>query len=247
MRILRWQVFLGLGLIALSAMLYALHYAMFRDSHHIFIYLIGDIAFVPIEVLLVTLIIHRLLSQREKQGMLDKMNMVIGAFFSAAGTGLLKKLSGFSPKPSCMDKNLIATAGWSEKDFKNASTCVKDIDHGLDSKRADLAELRDFLSDRQDFMLRLLENPTLLEHDSFTDLLWAVFHLTEELQARENLNDLPASDLEHLTGDMKRVYSQLISEWLAYLKHLKGAYPFLYSLAVRTNPLNPEASPVIRE
>lgn len=54
----------------------------FRDPHHIFLYLIGDIAFVFIEVLLVTLIIHQLLSRREKQAMLKKLNMVIGAFFS---------------------------------------------------------------------------------------------------------------------------------------------------------------------
>jgi len=30
-------------------------------------------------------------------------------------------------------------------------------------------------------LLGLLGNPNLLEHDSFTDLLWAVFHLMEEL------------------------------------------------------------------
>lgn len=43
----------------------------FSGPHHIFIYLVGDIAFVPIEVLLVTLIIHRLLETREKKAMLD--------------------------------------------------------------------------------------------------------------------------------------------------------------------------------
>ena len=66
-KILNWQVFLGISLVALSAVFYLVHYAIFRDSHHIFIYLLGDIAFVPIEVLLVTLIIHRLLSAREKR------------------------------------------------------------------------------------------------------------------------------------------------------------------------------------
>jgi len=51
-----WQVFLGLFLVVLSIIFYLIHYAIFRDSHHIFIYLIGDIAFVFIEVLMVTLI-----------------------------------------------------------------------------------------------------------------------------------------------------------------------------------------------
>jgi hypothetical protein len=29
------------------------------------------------------------------------------------------------------------------------------------------------------------------------------------------------------------------------MKHLKEDYPYLFSLAVRTNPFNPDASPVI--
>ena len=52
-------------------------------------------------------------------------------------------------------------------------------------------------------MLSLLENPNLLEHDSFTDLLLAIFHLSEELAARDTLVGLPQSDYEHLAGDIK--------------------------------------------
>ena len=84
MKRLNWQFLLGLYLIALSAAFYLIHYGIFRDAHHIFIFLVEDIAFVPIEVLLVTLIIHRMLDAREKRAMLEKMNMVIGAFFSEA-------------------------------------------------------------------------------------------------------------------------------------------------------------------
>ena len=74
------RVLFGLLLILLSVFCYSLHYVVFRDAHHIFIYLLGDIAFVFIEVLLVTLIIHHLLGEREKRAMLKKLNMVIGAF-----------------------------------------------------------------------------------------------------------------------------------------------------------------------
>ena len=78
-------------LILLSTLLYCLHFQIFGDAHHIFIYMLGDVAFVPIEVLLVTVIIHQLLAAREKQSLLKKMNMVIGTFFSEVGTDLLKK------------------------------------------------------------------------------------------------------------------------------------------------------------
>ena len=78
MRLVRWQILLGLALLLLSALLYLMHYAIFKDAHHIYIYLLGDIAFLPVEVLLVTVIIHQLLTYREKKATLEKMNMVIG-------------------------------------------------------------------------------------------------------------------------------------------------------------------------
>jgi hypothetical protein len=55
MKHLRWQVLLGLALVALSTLFYFIHFLIFRDAHHIFIYMVGDIAFVPVEVLLVSL------------------------------------------------------------------------------------------------------------------------------------------------------------------------------------------------
>ena len=59
------QIILGVLLLLLSAVAYSIHYFIFRDAHHIFIYMIGDIAFVFIEVLLVTIIIHQVLEDRD--------------------------------------------------------------------------------------------------------------------------------------------------------------------------------------
>jgi hypothetical protein len=65
----------------------------------------------------------------------------------------------------------------------------------------------------------------------------------EELSVRENVTNLTLPDREHLNGDLKRAYVILIAEWLAYLKHLKHEYPYLFSLAVRMNPFDVNASP----
>ena len=89
MKIMNWRVFLGLVLLMLSAAFYFLHYLLFHDAHHIFIYLVGDVAFVFIEVLLVTLVIHQLLNEWEKKSKLKKLNMVIEMFFSEFGKPLL--------------------------------------------------------------------------------------------------------------------------------------------------------------
>ena len=135
---------------------------------------------------------------------------------------------------------------WTKKDFKTAIIAAQEFSYEIKIEENKLGELRDFLIDKRSFLLRLLENPNLLEHDSFTDLLWAVFHLTEELALRgDNLKVLAKEDSKHIGIDIKRAFSQITSIWIAYTRHLKESYPFLFSLASRINPMNPNASPFI--
>lgn len=96
-------------LLLASIILYAVQYAIFRDTHQLFVYLLADIAFVPIQVLLVTLVIHELLSEREKRARLQKLNMIIGAFFSEVGTALLAFFSDVDPKLGNIRKDLVIT------------------------------------------------------------------------------------------------------------------------------------------
>ena len=245
MKRLSWPILLGLSLVVLSILLYLIHFAIFRDGHHIFIYMVGDIAFVPIEVLLVTIIIHRLLSEREKRARLEKLNMVIGAFFSSVGTRLLTYFSDFDPELGSIRKQLIVTDDWSEQEFLSVSQRLKGYDYKIDIHRVALEDLRTFLVEKKDLLLRLLENPTLLEHESFTELLRAVFHLSDELENRDDVTKLPDTDYQHLANDMKRAYVLLAREWVDYVKYLKGNYPYLFSLCMRMNPFDLEASPLV--
>lgn len=241
-----WEIRLGIILIVSSALLYFLHFLIFKDAHHIFIYLLGDIAFIPIEVLIVTLIIRRLLIEREKQQILEKMNMVIGAFFSEVGSQLLEYLIGFDSNLDKIKNTLIVEKEWVNKDFLIAKRNFKNHNYVIDRKKGDLGKLFIFLKERRTFLLRLLENPVLLEHQNFSNLLWAVFHFTDELIHRKDIKNLPDSDYEHLSGDMKRVYVFLIEEWLDYMKHLQKKYPYLFSLALRTNPFDSNANIVVK-
>ncbi|UCC59306.1 MAG: hypothetical protein JSW38_08895 [Dehalococcoidia bacterium] len=246
MRRLSWQVMLGLSLVLLSLILYGIHYAVFQDSHHIYIFMLGDIAFVPIEVLLVTLIIHQLLNEREKRIRLEKLNMVIGTFFSSVGTRLLTYLSDADPGLDKIREHLIVSNAWSDQEFADASRSLKNYEYKIDITGVNLEELRSFLKEKQELLVRILENPTLLEHEAFTELLRAVFHLSDELELREELTQLPDSDLNHLANDIKRAYVLLVRQWVDYVKYLKSDYPYLFSLAMRMNPFDMESSPLVR-
>ena len=226
-------------------MLYGLHFLLFHDFHHIAIYLVGDIAFVPLEVLLVTVVIHQLLARHEKQAMFKKLNMVVGAFFSEVGTELLHLMVHFDAGEADTAARMQVNGEWTPAKFREAARHFREHPHDIDPAAGDLPALRELLLAKREFSLRLLENPNLLEHDRFTDLLWAVFHLTEELASRRDLASLPVSDLDHLAGDIRRAYGLILSEWLAYMQHLQADYPYLFSLAVRMNPFNKEVSPIV--
>ncbi len=247
MKNLNWRIVIGVLLIVLSAIVYSFHFLIFRDPHHIFIYLVGDIGFVFIEVLLVTLIIDQLFHQREKRSLLHKLNMIIGVFFSEGGSELLRMLSEYDPQVERIRMDLVGKDQWSPQGFSETSQRIRSYQFKMESQRGGLEGLRDFLREKKDFFLRILENPNLLEHEKFTDTLWAVLHLAEELTCRKRLQNLPPTDYAHLAGDLGRAYQSLISEWLNYMFHLRTHYPYLFSLAIRTNPFDPKATPEVTE
>jgi len=203
-----------------------------------------DIGFLPIQVLLVSFVINRLLIEREKRAMLQKMNMVIGAFFSEVGAVLLRSFITFDARVDELRPSLLVKPAWSGAEFGKAKHAAQAYECAIDSRAGDLAALQSLLLSKQGFLLRLLENPNLLEHQTFTQLLWAVSHLTEELAYRPDLQGLPEADLTHLSGDIARAYMPLIGEWLAYMLHLRTNYPYLFSLGVRLSPFDPGASVV---
>jgi hypothetical protein len=241
----KWTLTLAIILIALSAVLYILNFVLFHNLQYIEIYLLGDLAFLPIEVLLVTIILHQLLERRDRQMKLEKLNMVIGTFFSTVGTDLLTYFSDHDPHIPDLRKELVISESWSEGDFIRVSATLSKYSCNVVITEIDLPWLRAFLVTREDFMVRLLENPMLLEHELFTQLLQGVFHLTDELKHRKDLTLLPENDQQHLAADICRAYRLLIIQWLEYMHYLKMQYPYLFSFAVRTNPFDEQASVII--
>jgi hypothetical protein len=243
----RWKLIAGIGLLALSIVLYTVHYLIFQDAHHIFIYFLGDLAFIPIEVFVVTLIIDQMLESREKKQRMEKLNMVIGTFFSTTGTPLLDRLIRADPAIDSLRQRLVVRDSWRKSDFAEMKEVMQKYSCGVEIDRIDLDAAKDFFLKNEDFLLRLVENPMVFEHESFTDLILAISHLTEELKARDRVSGLPNDDRGHLAIDFRRVYSLLIPEWLRYMEYLQTHYPYLFNLAMRKNPFDASASVVIGE
>jgi hypothetical protein len=230
------------GLLAASVAFYAIDFAAYGDLRaSMGFYTLLDIAFIPLNVLIVGLFINRLLAARERQELLHKMNMVIGAFFSQTGGDLIARLSVFDTELEQDRPHLLFNAEWQPRDFGEHRLAVEGDRHAMDLYAGDIDALRTALEAQRPFVLGLLQNGNLLEHATFADMLWAVSHLSEELSARGDLSALPASDRAHLQVDMARAYGRLLGEWLGYVGHLKADYPYLFAFVVRSNPFDPAA------
>ena len=246
----RWQYQFAGALLALSVALYLIRWLAFPGEAYqeeMLRFLVGDVAFVFVQVLLVTLVIDRIIRAREREETLRKLNMVIGAFFSETGAGLLGQLARADTTLPEVREDFVPKGSWRAEDYARARAALRDHDPKIDLSAYDLLDLRDALAAERSFMISLLANEALLEHDTFSDLLWALTHLGEELSLRSDLGELTPADARHIAGDVKRAYALLGVEWLSYMRHLQESYPFLFSLAVRTNPLDPKAQVVVTE
>jgi hypothetical protein len=229
-------------LAVLSTVLYLLDYFIIGSARDIASSFLGNLAFLPIYVIFVTLMIEQIMRQRERQTIMRKLNMVIGVFFSEVGNRLLKELSAYVVMCDELRSRLQVNGQWREDDFQRAQDYLRSHELRIDCSGCDKQQLKEFLVAKRSFLVGLLENQNLLEHEQFSDLLWAVFHLVEELDARQSFDSMPVSDIEHINGDIKRAFGYLSREWVFYMKHLKRDYPYLFSLAVRLNPMleNPD-------
>ena len=140
----RWKLIAGVLLVTLTLAMLTTHYLVFQDAHHLFIFLIGDLAFIPIEVLVITLIIDQMLESREKKSRLEKLNMVIGVFFSRFGTPLLEQLTRTDPTIEKVKQRLVIGDEWRNDMFRDVQTFLNSYSCSITIERVDKAALREY-------------------------------------------------------------------------------------------------------
>lgn len=249
-RLERWQLEIAGAMIAGALLLLGIRWFLFPGAiYHAEMerYLVDDLAFIFIQVLILSLVIDRVIRAREREAILEKLNMVIGAFYSEIGTRLMGVIASWDDGFDSIRQSVLVKPEWGDAEYAAAKKALRSYPYRVTAEECDLARLHAMLQEEKSFVLNLLTNQGLLEHEAFTELLWAVTHLAEELEVRPSLADIPPADLRHLAGDINRAYVLLVIEWFDYMRHLETNYPFLFALAVRTNPLDPDASPIVTE
>lgn len=223
-------------LLLISGLTYGIQIMVFHrvgDTEFLFL---QDMAFLPISVLLVTLGLNTVIVRQERKDKKEKVSVVINEFFAETGTELIlsfrkhiDNLEGIAPK-------LMLTGDWQDKDFSMSIDALSKYPFQANLNEVEVYQLREVLIAKKEHLLRLFENANLMEQDRFTGMLWAVYHVYDELRSRDSLDNLPQSDIAHLNLDIQRAFQILLIEWIESMRILRKKYPYLYSLAVRKCP-----------
>ena len=153
--------------------------------------------------------------------------MLVGLFFSDIGFTLLKQIS-------IGDENIEALA----LDFNDLKTCKDKLqlhNHEINFEKINYVELKDLVIGGRDILCNLISNESILEHETFADLLMSLMHLRDEIIFIQYM-ELTKEDRTHLKGDLIRVYKTLTFQWVNYLEHLKQFYPYQYNSSIKYNP-----------
>jgi hypothetical protein len=234
-------------LLAFSLLVFLIQYFVFHRTGETVFYFLQDLAFVPISVLLVTLGLNTVMVRHERQQKLDKVSLLINEFYAEAGYDLLVFWKNMITAVNDLGSRLQPGDNWCDQDFRAAAKFLAQHPVAVTAVQPDdLLRLHELLKEKKSQILHLFENASLMEHDKFTDMLWAVYHVHDELRSRGVFDHLPERDLAHLAGDIQRGGQALLLEWINSMRLLKANYPYLFSLAVRKSPFGP-GDPVIHD
>lgn len=223
-------------LLCASALLYAIHYLIFRDLHHLAIFGLHELAFVPLEVILVTLGLDQLVEKTHREEARSKVSIIETLYFNESGGTMLRYLTSFDPDAARLRELLQVTEVWHSSDFRQAIRQLKSYPFLLDLDRIDFFGLHYHLSQRHEYYRSMLENPALTQSEAFTEMIMKIYLLWEELDGRTNLYQLPEKDRSYLAELLHEIYRELTEYWLDNVYNHSIHNRFRLHRAIESNP-----------
>ncbi|MGL5415754.1 MAG: hypothetical protein ACRDAU_08860 [Clostridium sp.] len=233
-------IIIGIVLIGLSLFLHFLHYKIFNDLHHTLIFLVADIAFIPMDVFFTAFVIEKLLDKRERVHRFEKLITIKGVFFSEFGTELLEEFIKCDDNIGVIEEVAHIDKNWGKVEFKHLKEVLRDYKFDVNPEKINVEKISKILNDNKDFIISIITNPTLMEHEEFSDLATSLFYLRDELQDRYFKMECECGfcDKEHIARKINISYKLMVNGWVLYMKHLKVEYPQLFVKAMLKNPFD---------
>ncbi len=227
----KYYIKISFLLISLSAIMFVIHYLVFGRALNTAYYSFMNLCFIPINSLVVTIILDRLIDYKDKQQRMRKLNMLVGVFFTELGNKLMHEI--------IIADNTGDNTIKSFDDLDEVKKRVEKHNYDIDIEKINLEKTMCILIENSSFLVNLISNENIIENEIFTDLLMSVMHLRDAMIFYKN-NKNGELSLSHLKEDILVVYKNIAIQWVDYLKYLNKFYPFLYDNAIKVNPFKSE-------
>ena len=214
-------------LIAVSIVIYGLQILIFRDHQTTFFYILQDLAFMPVTIAIATLVVGELMNNKEKKERMVKTRMLTSTFYTEFGGQLMGLLlTGVQNAEELQAQKYLQAKTEDEVKELQKKIREQEIIYRLDQNIYDTA--MELITAHKEKMLILAASPMLEDHESFTKLLWGIFHLMDEYRLRGSYKNLSAHSIEHMSEDMGRLTKELIYNAIANALYLRQTYPEYY-------------------
>ncbi len=219
-----------LSLTVVSVIIYVLQIMIFHDSQTTAFYIFQDLAFLPLSIAIATVVVGEIYSRKEKADRLERTKMITSTFFTNVGARLMMQMLSAAQNQQLVRQIMFADAT-SETDYQELCNRIHGEQIKLDMS-ADLYDgVRTVLEEQSTALLILGNNPVLLEHESFTDMLWGLYHLRDEFRLRGSYENLSQTDRDHLEEDFERVFKLMLINRESNVHFLAETFPNYYNAA----------------
>lgn len=227
-----------LPIVAITVCFYAIYYLLLHNKDDIITSIMDNIISVPFNVLITGILFDYILNRKTRKIEEEKIDMVIGIFYTEVGNELLKMMTKADECIELVRSDLLATYDWEEENYENAIKILDQMDYCVDIDKIDISEMKLLLDKSTPLIIDLLSGNVLKNKIDFTEIVVSVFHLRCEFNERIIQDELEEYEKEHLIDDIEVAYKLLAKRWYQYIYILQKEHPQLFVKALINSPFD---------
>ena len=181
------------------------------------------LAFIPVDVILVSFVIEEFLNKRDKEAALKKFTMVFGVWLRRTGFDIFHALNNLLIDKE-QNKIIFSEQNLSLKSIKR----LKSLKFDMKCERKGILALKEILEEKSERLFNIATNPVFSELNHPSELIMILLHLHDEFLSRPSVKEMEKADLQHISDDIEKAYKAFLLSWVDYMDYLNENYPVLF-------------------
>lgn len=221
----------------ISTIIYFFHYIIFGDLRQTLSGIILSLGYVPIGIIYQELIVDKILDKKQKLNSIEKINVIIGAFYNEVGNSLINILSKGDKKIDIVREEINVNSNWSNEKFQNLIELLKVNTCEIDINKIDIRKIVKLLNHKDTLIINLMINQNIKEYKGFIQLLIVLIYLRDQLQFVTSMESVDDFKYKTIKEEVCKSYNILLIQWVLYIKELKDIDYDLFLKVINNSPL----------